>query len=251
MNYWLSFGSSAVSGLAPTFIQWRTTAGGTLAPPSITEPGSFGLYSFSYNALTQIAFICDGATSGLSFSDRYIQGVVDPSDNFGFTLSAIAATQSAYAPIIIPGYSITVQSYSLGIQNFSLGIDIRTISTQGFSQSVENYSAIVQSYSLAVQSYSLISQGSSVSIEGFSLTVALYSLAIQGSSLIGDTASSFGTSSVDPTSVFGFLKRAQEDREGNETYVKASGILDTYSRGSSVLLVQKTISDTSTETTKT
>ena len=230
MNYWMQFGASNVSGLSPTFIQWRTTAGGSLAPPSISEPGSGGAYMFAYNALTQIFFQCDGATSGLAFTDRYISGVVDPSDNFGFTLSGIAATQSVYAPIIPAGYSLTVA---------------------GLSQSIQNYSLIVQGLSLTVQNISLTVQGLSLIVADYSLGVQNYSLAIQGASLLGDTASSFGTDISDPVSIFGFLKRAQEDREGNETYIKASGTLSTYSRGSSQLLVTKTISDSATETSKT
>ncbi len=44
---------------------------------------------------------------------------------------------------------------------------------------------------------------------------------------------------------------AQGLAEGNQVYTKATGILDMYSRGSSTLLAEKTISDTSTQTTKT
>lgn len=192
MNYWAQFGASTVSGLAPTFIQFRTTAGGTLAPPSVSEPGSFGMYMFAYNAATQIAFVLDGATSGLAFADRYVTGVLDPFDNFGTTLVAIGNTAIA----------LGVTNVAIGISNIALGV-------------------------------SSIAQG------------------IAGASLIGTTASSFGTNSVDPTTVFGFLKRALETREGNETYVKTTGILDVYSRGSSQLLAEKTITDSTSTTTKT
>ena len=232
MNYWMTFGASNVSGLAPTFIQWRTTAGGSLAPPSISEPGSGGGYMFAYNALTQIFFQCDGATSGLSFNDRYVFGVVDPSDNFGFTLSSMAATMANFAPVVISGYSAGVA---------------------GLSQGIQSYSLVVQNYSLGIQNYSLIVQGLSlaaINVDSYSLSVSMFSLAIQGASLLGTTASSFGTNLVDPVSVFGFLKRAQEVSEGNETYTKASGLLDTYSRGSSQLLIEKTISDDNTSTVK-
>lgn len=69
--------------------------------------------------------------------------------------------------------------------------------------------------------------------------------------LIGDTSSSYGSTSIDPTTVFGFLKRAQEISEGNETYTKSTGYLDYYPRAASTLLRQKLISDTTSETTKT
>lgn len=190
--YWLSFGASAVSGLAPTFIQFRSTAGSTLAPPSISEPGSFGMYLFNYDPITQVAFICDGATSGLAFNDRYVQGVLDPFDQFGVTLVAIG--NSAIA--------LGTTNIGFGVSNFALGTSI-------------------------------------------------YALGATNSALVGSTSSSFGTDSVDPTTIFGFLKRAQETREGNEAYTKSSGALTISSRGSSQLLATKAISDSTTSTTKT
>jgi hypothetical protein len=190
--YWISFGASAVSGLNPTFIQFRSTAGSTLAPPSITEPGSFGMYLFNYDPITQVAFICDGATTGLAFQDRYVKGVLDPFQQFGVTLVAIGNT-----------------SIALGISG--------------------------------------VAQGSTL----FGFGSSLYALGLSSRALVGDTSSSFGTELSDPSTVFGFLKRAQETREGNETYTKATGDLDIYSRGSSQLLASKTVADSSTSTTKT
>lgn len=146
------------------------------------------MYLFSYDPLTQIAFICDGATTNLAFSDRYVQGVLDPFDQFGVTLNFAAAQGTS---LLAQGLS----AYALGVSNYALGLVNQT--------------------------------------------------------LVGTTASSFGTDLVDPTTVFGFLKRAQETREGNETYTKASGDLDIYSRGSSQLIASKTVSDTTAQTTKT
>lgn len=74
---------------------------------------------------------------------------------------------------------------------------------------------------------------------------------LSGMSLIGDTTSSYGSTSIDPTTLFGFLKRNQEFWEGNQAYAKASGLMDFYSRGSSTLLVEKTITDSTSTTTKT
>ena len=188
--YWLSFGASAISGLAPTFIQFRSTAGSTLAPPSITEPGSFGMYLFSYDPITQVAFICDGATTGIAFSDRYIQGVLDPFDQFGVTLVAIGNTCTA-----------------LGMTSVALGTTAVALGT------------------------------------------SLYAFGATSNALIGTTSSSIGSDSVDPTTVFGFLKRAQETREGEEIYLKDSGLLGIYSRGATAtLLREKTITDSTTST---
>lgn len=69
--------------------------------------------------------------------------------------------------------------------------------------------------------------------------------------LVGNTSSIFGSTLADPTTLFGYLKRSQEIQEGNNVYTKATGIFQFYSRGSSTLLTNKTISDSSSTTTKT
>lgn len=232
--YWVSFGASAVSGLAPTFIQFRSTAGSTLAPPAITEPGSFGMYLFNYDPITQVAFIIDGFTTGLAFQDRYVKGVLDPFDQFGVTLVAIGNTQAAYGNSLIAlgvsNLALGVSNLALGVSNFALGTSNLALENSAFAQGVSILALGVSSYAIGVSNYAM----------GLSLNA-----------LIGDTTSSFGTDISDPTTVFGFLKRAQEAREGNETYTKATGVLDIYSRGSSQLLREKTISDSTTSTTKT
>lgn len=98
-DYWLQFGSGdprSNTGLSPTFVIFQTVGGTMLPGPAVTEPGaSTGLYYFSYGTTTSIAFTVDGG-SGLSSSDRYITGVLDPiqvvdqrvglsSDSFGDT----------------------------------------------------------------------------------------------------------------------------------------------------------------------
>lgn len=68
--------------------------------------------------------------------------------------------------------------------------------------------------------------------------------------IIGTTASSFGSTSTDPGDVMGYLKRLQEWNEGDSVFTKGSGVWDVYSRGSSTLLREKTITDDSTSTDK-
>jgi hypothetical protein len=68
---------------------------------------------------------------------------------------------------------------------------------------------------------------------------------------LGSTASSFGSTSVDPGTVYGYLKRLQEFNEGNSSFTKSSGVWDVYSRGSSTLLAEKTITQSTTSVTKT
>lgn len=57
----------------------------------------------------------------------------------------------------------------------------------------------------------------------------------------GYTGSGIGSTSVDPSDLFGAIKRRQEFQEGPQTFIKSSGIWDVYSRGASTLLVQKTL----------
>jgi len=62
---------------------------------------------------------------------------------------------------------------------------------------------------------------------------------------------SIGSTSVDPSTVIGFLKRLQEFNEGNAVFLKATGLWDVYSRGSSTLLAEKTLTNTVTSANKT
>ena len=70
------------------------------------------------------------------------------------------------------------------------------------------------------------------------------------SALIGSTSDSYGSTSVDPSTVFGYLKRNQEIMEGNQTFLKSSGQWEMYSRGSSTLLSVKTLTSSVTGVTR-
>ncbi len=67
---------------------------------------------------------------------------------------------------------------------------------------------------------------------------------------MGTTDSSFGSTSVDPSTALGYLKRLQEFLEGNAVFTKATGVWDVYSRGSSTLLRTKTLTNDLTEAEK-
>ena len=100
-DYLLRFGSgnpTTYTGLAPTFTHFfNVSSGATISAPGITEilAGS-GLYRFSAEASFLIGFICDGATSGLESSVRYLVGTLDPFDEIapriGFTSSSFGDT---------------------------------------------------------------------------------------------------------------------------------------------------------------
>lgn len=69
--------------------------------------------------------------------------------------------------------------------------------------------------------------------------------------ILGSTLSSFGSTSVDPSDVMGYLRRIQELLEGNATYTKSTGLWDMYSRGSSTLLREKTLVNNTSSSSKT
>lgn len=68
---------------------------------------------------------------------------------------------------------------------------------------------------------------------------------------VGALSNGFGSTSVDPTTLIGWAKRAQEFNEGNATFDKSSGDWSIYSRGSSTLLAEKTLTNTTSQATKT
>ncbi len=233
-DYYFAFGSgnpTTNASLTPTFITFANTSGTTYAAPSILErPAGSGLYTVNYGATQTMAFIMDGATSGLATTDRYIAGVMDPYDQFGVTLNA---------------------TYAYGATGFALESAGNTlISALGLTM-------IAQGLKLTVIGNSLATMGGSLSIMGGSLSIMGNSLSVMGSTLggfaivLGSTASSYGSTNVDPVDVMGYLKRARELNEGNQMYTKATGILDLYVRGGVTLLIEKTISDSAATTTKT
>jgi hypothetical protein len=67
---------------------------------------------------------------------------------------------------------------------------------------------------------------------------------------VGTTGDSFGSTSADPSSVLGYLKRVQELFEGDAVFTKATGVWSIYSRGSSTLLRTKTLTNNLTEAEK-
>lgn len=237
-DYWFGFGTNPTTntGLAPTFIFFVNGSGQTQAPPSITETYvGTGLYKSSYTPTQTIAFILDGATTGLATADRYIFGVFDPQDTMGSTLVAVSASLIALGNSNI---ALGMSNVALGNSNIALGMTNVSIGTTGVGYGASNFLLLNNMGS------TVIAIGSTVSGLGISLAGV--------ASLIGSASDSFGSTSADPTTLFGFLRRAQEMAEGNQVYTKATGILQFFSRGSgtSTMLRQKTVTDTTTTTTK-
>ncbi len=260
-DYWFAFGTgnpATYTGLAPTFITFVNNAGTTFAAPAITERAATGMYQISYGATQTMAFVLDGATTSLATSDRYISGVFDPYDQFGVTLNAAFAlgTTSVAIGTTLIGYGTTsVFGISTIIgYGFTTNFGISTILGYGTTLTFGMSSLLSSSVSLMAQGVSLTAQGLTSFGQGtslFALGTTATAYAIQTGLAIGSTASSYGSTSIDPVDLYGFLKRARELAEGNQIYTKATGILDLYVRGGATLLIEKTISDTAATTSKT
>ncbi len=67
---------------------------------------------------------------------------------------------------------------------------------------------------------------------------------------VGTLQDSFGTTSIDPQTVIGYLKRTLEFLEGAATFTKSSGRWLYYSRGASTLLFDKTLTNSPSQATK-
>jgi hypothetical protein len=153
-EYWLKFGTgnpADTSGLSPTFIIFRSWTGGVVPPPGITQPiASFGLYRFEFTPSFPIVFVADGATTGLSTSNRYLTGSLDPLDlvderisEIGSTLlgvgsvaDVIGTTASSYGttgvdPGTVMGYLKRLQELQEGDASFNKTTGVWQIQTRG------------------------------------------------------------------------------------------------------------------------
>lgn len=71
---------------------------------------------------------------------------------------------------------------------------------------------------------------------------------------VGYVTDSFGSSSVDPATILGYLKRTLEFLEGDSIFTKATAIWQIFNRtsnGTTTLLRTKSLSNTTTSATKT
>lgn len=281
-DYWFVFGSgnpATNTGLAPTFIKFVDGSGGSTTPPAIAEtPAGSGLYKASYQPNGTVAFILDGATTGLVASDRYISGVLDPYDLFGVTLNAIGVTLTAQGATIVAfggtltaiGTNVSAVGTTLTAQGSTLVGAGNTLGAIGVSLAAMSATLIAQGATVvgngttlaafaAAQGVSMAAMGSTLNAIGTSLAafetggatlVGIGNTIAAMSVLLGTQTSAYGSTASDPTTVFGFLIRAQELAEGNQVYTKSTGVFQMFTRGAT-LLRQKTISDTSSQTTKT
>lgn len=181
VDYWLRFGTDNPSnhtGLAPTFIKFLNSAGAATTAPAITEPGSAGLYKFSYDAQGTIAFIVDGNPTGVSLfgSDRFVVGSLNVSDKIaevGGTLTALGATVVAIGNTVavIGGTLAVIGSTisSFGVAMAGIGSTASTFGTDaadpvtlfGFMKRIQELQEGNSIYTKATGVWGIYSRGSS------------------------------------------------------------------------------------------
>ena len=159
-------------------------------------------------------------------------GGITASGIYGFSYLIGISTLN---PIYFLAYSATAVSSGLSSDQYITGVLDPVLATdQALGVTTSNLGATILAIGNTVSSIS----GSSNGIFN---------------SYIGSTASSFGSSSVDPTTVFGYLKRIQELLEGDQVFTASSGVWSMYNRGAlgtTTLLRTKTLVNTGSGVTK-
>lgn len=234
-TYFMRFGSGDPrnsSGLAPTFLIFRQANGSDVTPPSITEVGStFGVYTFTWGTTTAIAFLADGATSGLS-SGRYVVGALDPVDRVDQNAATLLAFSTTLVAIGTTNFALGTSSVALGTTAVAIGTSLVSLGVTGIALGTTAVALGTSNIALGTTILNWVSGTSSPLLP-----------------FIGSTASSFGDNTQDPVDLFGYLKRIQENLEGTALFTKGSGAWDIKSRGGS-LLATRTVSNGQTTVVK-
>ena len=125
----------------------------------------------------------------------------------------------------------------------------QTLPPPGFTELLAGSGFYRVAYSVTTQIIFEIDAGGSVPTADRYLKGTLDPLASVDQK-IGSSADSFGSTNTDPASIYGLVKRMQEWLEGNAIYDKSTAVWSVYSRGSSTLLAQKSLSNTTSLATK-
>lgn len=259
----MKFGSGdprTLTGLSPTFLIFvNLTNGATVTPPSITESAtSWGIYQFTYGTTQPIAFLVDAATTSPGSVGRYVTGQIDPADRadeFGTTMIAIGTSTIAQGVSMAAiGATILQTEINQGITLVAIGNSSIALGTSGVAQ---NVSIIAGQLNLGVTLVGIgntsIALGTSIySLEQAigSTLLSIGSIGISLSAAIGSTASSIGTATTDPGDLFGYLKRISELEQGQETFVKGSGVLTMLDRTGGITLAQRTVTNSASMVVK-
>jgi hypothetical protein len=186
-----------------------------------------------------------GATQSPPSISEIKYGGVTASGIYGFSY-LISTTQSIY----FLAYSVTTVSsgvssdqYITGVIDPILAIDQSTAAygTTNIALGTTNvYLGSTADLYLSAMSSSILAIGNTL-------------LGVDQSAFIGSTASSIGTTSQDPTTVMGYLKRLQELLEGDQLYYAAGGTFMMFNRGAlgnTTLLRTKTLLNSGGQVTR-
>lgn len=234
---------SSATGLSPTFIVFkRLDNDGDLAGPAIAEVAATGLYKFSYEATLPIAFVLDGTASAPA-STRYIAGSLDPIQSVDYQATTLTAIGTSNIALGTSNFALGVSNYAFGNSNFALGVS-------NFALGVSNFALGTTSVAIGttLTGYGVSTYAIGTTLIGFGTST--YALGLSIITVLGSTASAIGSTSTDPSDIFGQLKRNQEFNEGLATFAKSSGIWNIQSRGGT-LIAQRTLANTVTTVTKT
>jgi len=127
-----------------------------------------------------------------------------------------------------------------------------TLTTPGITQPVTGTGFYNFGYSLG-SSYSIafLIDGATTALSSTDRYVSGSLDAVQTVDIpLGFQPDSFGSTSLDPQTMFGYLKRMQEITEGDGTFNKATGTWLLSSRGSSTLLRTKALNNLASSITK-
>lgn len=125
VDYFVVFGAGNPSdntGLSPTFTTFKNAAGGATTAPAISEVGSEGIYTFNYDPQGAVAFVIDGATTGLAASDRYVVGSLDVDDALSSIVigtSSDAIGDSSTDPTSLFGFVQRIQKWLEGDSTYT------------------------------------------------------------------------------------------------------------------------------------
>jgi hypothetical protein len=183
-----------------------------------------------------------GTTNVAIGTSGYAQAIL----NFGIGQSLVALGNSNVA-LGTTNVAIGTSGYAQAILNFGIGTSIVALGNTNVALGTSNYAWGNTNFAIGTSN---LAQGVTI----LSVVNGISSFAMGFNSVlasIGTTASSFGDTAVNPGTLYGYLKRLQEFNEGNNTYIKATGLWSVFSRGSSTLLAYKTLAETASQVTKT
>lgn len=264
-SYVMRFGSGdprTFTGMNCTMLIFTTDAGVTVSPPGISEvlSGS-GMYYFNWGTTTAISFLADAATTSPGTTGRYVAGSIDPADRtdeYAATMIALGVSHIAQGNTSIAigttglaaelAQGLTMQAigsslFAFGSSNIALGTTGVAIGTTILASELAQ-GLTMQAIGSTLTALGTTSIAIGTSLSAISVTIVV---SIVG---IGTVGSTFGGVASDPIDLFGYMKRIQENLEGNSTFTKLSGAWQIASRGSSTVLANKSVINTSTIVTK-